>query len=216
MSSRVGEGAQLVRQILGFSHQPSMQPWPLDLLLIVQEISQILAHTLSDSIHVVLESAPGEYLINADVGQFQQLLTNLALNARDDARGWRVTLSPVASHPLPWRGTTWPRHAPGRWVVLAVSDTGRGMPPEVLHHIFDPFSPKRRRGAGLGLAQVHGIVQQHQGYITVQSQPGHGTTFTLYLPALVRSADTEGGTTAQDIPQGKARPCYWWKTRRKS
>jgi PAS domain S-box-containing protein len=199
-------GAHLVRQILGFSHQSRNQPWPLDLLPILQEISTILERTLSESIRVVLESVPGEYMINADVGQFHQLLTNLALNARDAMPTGgelrfhlsHLILSPDEVPPSP----TMP---PGRWVVLTVSDTGRGMPPEVLHHIFEPFftTKEQERGAGLGLAQVYGIVQQHQGYITVQSQPGHGTTFTLYLPAMVRPADAAGEAAAQDMPQGQ-------------
>jgi signal transduction histidine kinase len=180
-------GAHLVRQILGFSHQPRHQPTPSDLLPMLQEIRYILERTLSEAIHVVLESVPGEYVINADISQLQQLLTNLALNARDamPAGGElrfhlsHLNLSPDEAPP----SLAMPS---GRWVVLAVSDTGRGMSPEVLHYIFEPFftTKEKERGAGLGLAQVYGIVQQHQGYITVQSQPGHGTTFTLYLPAL--------------------------------
>jgi PAS domain S-box-containing protein len=199
-------GAHLVRQILGFSQQARNQPWPLDLLSILQEISNVLECTLSESIRIVLESAPGEYMINADVGQFQQLLTNLALNARD-AMPTGGELRFHLSHLIlaPDEAPPSPAMPPGRWVVLAVSDTGRGMPPEVLHHIFEPFftTKEKERGAGLGLAQVYGIVQQHQGYITVQSQPGHGTTFTLYLPAMVRPTDAEGEAASQDMPQGQ-------------
>jgi PAS domain S-box-containing protein len=199
-------GAHLVRQIVGFSHQPRNQPVPLDLFPILQEVSHMLERTLSGAIRIVIESAPGEYMINADVGQIQQLLTNLALNARDampaggELRFYlsHLRLSPGEVPPSP----TMP---PGRWVVLAVSDTGSGMPPEVLYHIFEPFftTKGKGRGAGLGLAQVYGIVQQHQGYVTVQSQPGHGTTFTLYLPALVRAADAEEGGTSPDMPHGQ-------------
>jgi PAS domain S-box-containing protein len=199
-------GAHLVRQILGFSHQPRNQPWPLDLWPILQEISTILERTLSASIRVVLESVPGEYMVNADVSQIQQLLTNLALNARDAMPTGgelrfhlsHLVLSPDAAPPSP-------AMPPGRWVVLAVSDTGRGMPPEVLHYVFEPFftTKEKERGAGLGLAQVYGIVQQHQGYITVQSQPGQGTTFTLYLPAVVQPADAAEETASPDMPQGQ-------------
>ena len=115
----------------------------------------------------MLESAPGEYLINADVGQFQQLLTNLALNARDamPAGGElrfhlsHLTLSPGEAPPSP-------AMPPGRWVVLAVSDTGRGMPPEVLHHIFEPFfttKEKERMGQGWGWRRCMALCSSTRG-----------------------------------------------------
>ena len=199
-------GAHLVRQILGFGHQSRHQPTPFDLFPMLQEIGTILQHTLSESMHIVLDSVPGEYLIDADVGQFQQLLTNLALNARD-AMPAGGELRFHLSHLIlpPGEAPPSPAMPPGRWVVLAVSDTGKGMPPEVLHHIFEPFftTKEKGHGAGLGLAQVYGIMQQHQGYITVQSQPGRGTTFTLYLPALMQPVDAEGGAISADMPQGQ-------------
>jgi PAS domain S-box-containing protein len=199
-------GAHLVRQILDFSRQSLVQPHPLDLLPVLKETCKLLQRTLPESIHVVLESVPGDYLINADGVQIQQLLTNLAVNAHQampDGGKLRFhlsqfTLSPGKPRPCPDMPT-------GRWAVLAVLDTGRGMPSEVLRHIFEPFFTTKEigQGAGLGLAQVYGIVKQHHGHITVQSQSEHGTTFTLYLPTLAAPAEAAGDAAPQAIPRGQ-------------
>jgi signal transduction histidine kinase/FixJ family two-component response regulator len=150
-------GAHLVRQILDFSRQSLVQPHPLDLLPVLKETCKLLQRTLPESIHVVLESVPGDYLINADGVQIQQLLTNLAVNAHQampDGGKLRFhlsqfTLSPGKPRPCPDMPT-------GRWAVLAVLDTGRGMPSEVLRHIFEPFFTTKEIGQGAGPAEAAG------------------------------------------------------------
>ena len=140
-----------------------------------------------------------EYRVLADPTRIQQLIMNLAVNARDAMPAacgllrielGRLQLGPEASPPLP------PGMAPGDWLRLVVSDTGSGIAPDHLIHIFEPFFTTKAlgKGTGLGLAQVHGIVALHDGHITVASELGAGTTFTIYLPALVAAG--EPGTRA--------------------
>jgi len=178
--------AHLTRQILDFSRQSVVDKHPLDLVSFLKESIKLLEHTIPENIHIVLDVAPGEYTLNGDPAQLQQVLTNLAINARDAMPEGgelrfqlsRFTLRPNQRAP----GLDMP---PGEWIVLSVSDTGTGISPDALPHIFEPFFTTKGvgQGTGLGLAQVYGIVEQHEGYIDVKSQVGHGTTFTLYLPA---------------------------------
>jgi two-component system cell cycle sensor histidine kinase/response regulator CckA len=134
---------------------------------------------------------PDEYTVNADPTRIQQAVMNLVVNARDampEGGELRVGLDRmrVGFGELP----PVPEMKSGEWVQVTVSDTGTGIPPDVLPHIFDPFFTTKapEQGTGLGLAQVHGIVEQHGGHVNVKSQVGHGTTFALYLPALQTSA----------------------------
>jgi two-component system cell cycle sensor histidine kinase/response regulator CckA len=181
------QAAHLIRQILDFSRRSNIQRQPLDLVPFLKEAIKFLARTIPENIHITLEVAPGEYLVHADPVQLQQVLTNLAVNARDAmpeggelrVRVSRLTLRPGDRPPFP--GMT-----AGEWIVLSVLDTGVGIPPEVMPHLFEPFFTTKEPGigTGLGLAQVYGIVKQHDGYIDVASQVGVGTTFLVYLPAL--------------------------------
>jgi PAS domain S-box-containing protein len=178
--------ADLVRQILDFSRHADMDTHPLDLRTHVEGIMRVLERTLPENIHISLAKGSDGCIVNADPTRIQQVLMNLVVNARDampDGGSLRVSVSqinlPPGSQP-PVAGMP-----PGEWVSLGVADTGVGMSPEVVAHMFEPFFTTKARGegTGLGLAQVYGIVAQHQGYIGVETQPGEGSTFTLYLPA---------------------------------
>jgi PAS domain S-box-containing protein len=179
--------AALIRQILDFSRRSLLQPRPLDLASLVKETHKLLERTIPESIRVTLEIDPAEHVVNADVGSVQQVLTNLAVNARDampDGGEIRLRLCGVSldkDRPSPVAGVP-----PGNWVLLAVSDQGLGMTAEVLEHCLEPFFTTKEVGAGtgLGLAQVYGIVKQHQGHLDVASELGKGTTVSVYLPAL--------------------------------
>ncbi len=198
--------AQLIHQILDFSRQSIVQRQPLDLAPFLMEAVRFLERTIPESVHVVWEIELGEYVVNADPAQLQQVLTNLAVNARD--------VMPEGGE-LRFRLTSFTLEAggrppcldmpPGDWVVLSVSDTGAGMSPEVLARIFEPFFTTKGpgRGTGLGLAQVYGIVQQHGGYIDVQSQVGQGTTFTIYLPALAVRREVPREQAPEEIVRGQ-------------
>lgn len=181
--------ARLVRQILDFARKNIVAKRLVNLPELLEDIVKLLERTIPESIHLELTIEPGEfgYTLNADPTQIQQALTNLAVNAADAMpQGGilkfslaRLTLS--KNQPLPC-----PDMTTGDWLVLTVADTGVGMSPEVQKHLFEPFFTTKEvgQGTGLGLAQVEGIVKQHEGCIQVDSQVGQGTTFTLYFPAL--------------------------------
>ena len=135
----------------------------------------------------------GNYIVQADVTRMQQTIMNLAFNARDAMpEGGRLQFK--LAHLLldDAEQTPLPLMPPGSWVRLSVKDSGTGIAPAVMDHIFEPFVTTKEpgKGTGLGLSQVHGIVAQHEGFIAVQSEPGAGATFDIYLPAMMVQADS--------------------------
>ncbi len=178
---------ELIEQLLDFGRQAVMEHQPLDLLALLQQQIKLLERTLPEHIEIKLESEPGLHIVDADPTRLQQMLTNLAVNARDampEGGVLRIKLAQIhmtdaQTPPIPGMKT-------GRWVKLSVSDTGTGIASEILPHIFDPFftTKKPGEGSGLGLSQVHGIVKKHAGEIDVTTHVGQGTTFNIYLPAL--------------------------------
>jgi len=184
---QVQRAASLIRQILDFSRRSVMEQSTLDLLPFLKELNKLLLRILPETIHLELSCPPGVYLVNADPTRLQQVFMNLALNASDAmSAGGELRFSmdsfqfkqgePPPTADLPW----------GNWVRIIVADTGVGIHEDALPHIFEPFFTTKPagQGTGLGLAQVYGIIKQHNGYIDVSSQVGSGTTFTIYLPAL--------------------------------
>jgi two-component system cell cycle sensor histidine kinase/response regulator CckA len=141
----------------------------------------------------------GEYIVNADPTRMQQVIMNLALNARDAMpEGGRLLFGLDRLRIEVGQKVPLPEMEAGEWVQVTVSDSGTGIPPDVLPYIFEPFfTTKFSEGSGLGLAQVFGIVKQHEGHIDVSTQVGEGTTFALYLPALLVSRPE---TQMQELP----------------
>jgi len=198
--------AQLVRQILDFSRRSPIETQPVDLKSFIEEVIEILRRTLPENIRLLLEIGAEEYVANADSTRIQQVVMNLAVNARDampEGGELRIGLSRVEVRP----GEEPPvaDMAVGEWVCLAVSDTGTGIPPDVLPHIFEPFFSTKEpgKGAGLGLAQVYGIVQQHEGHIGMETEVGRGTTFRVYLPAYGAGEMEEVSEEAAAPPEGQ-------------
>ena len=177
--------ANLIRQILDFSRSAPMEKTALDAAVIIKELVKLLERTLPENVQIELTYDRNEYIISGDPTRLQQMLMNLAFNARDAMpRGGTLafrlaalTVTPSQAPPLPDMGA-------GEWMQLAVSDTGSGIESQHLPHLFEPFFTTKEpgQGTGLGLAQVYGIVKQHDGSIAVESQVGVGTTFTVYLP----------------------------------
>jgi CheY-like chemotaxis protein/two-component sensor histidine kinase len=201
--------AHLIEQILDFGRRCMLERRPLDLVPFMQAVVKLLRHTLPESIVVDLVHDAGPLVVSADATRLQQVLMNLAVNARDAMpEGGRLTITLRsmqigAAIPLPVPGME-----TGRWASIAVADTGTGIPEDVLPHIFEPFfTTKQTKGSGLGLAQVHGLVLQHDGKIDVQTAAGKGTTMTVYLPMLPSTAEPDPGpirtgTSAATAPVG--------------
>jgi two-component system, cell cycle sensor histidine kinase and response regulator CckA len=177
----------LIQQILDFSRRSIMERQPVDLLPFVKELVKLWERTFPEHIVISLAYDENKYVVDADPTRLQQAIMNLAVNARDampDGGRLRLALSRLTLAP----GQNGPaaEMAAGDWVQVTVSDTGAGIPPEVVPRLFEPFFTTKApgRGTGLGLSQVYGIVAQHDGYLTVDSQVGQGTTFSIYLPLL--------------------------------
>ena len=200
------QATQLVQQVLDFSRRAPMEARPMDLVPFLKESVKILERTIPESIRLRLVAGEGPFVVNGDPTRIRQAVVNMVLNARDAMpQGGevrlglsRLTLGPAEAPPVAGMG-------PGEWVCLEVADTGTGIPPDVLPHIFEPFFTTKPRGVGtgLGLAQVYGIVQQHGGYIGVETELGKGTVFRVYLPALERATLYPEEREAVSIPRGR-------------
>jgi len=176
----------MIRQILDFSRKGVYVRQVLDLLPLLKEQVKLLKETLPENIEVTITAAPGEYLVQADATRMQQLIMNLAMNARDAmADGGMLQIELLRMTALPVLRLPVPGMAAGEWIQVIVGDTGHGISADHLPRIFEPFFTTKEpgKGTGLGLAQVHGIVAQHEGHVTVASEPAAGTIFTIYLPA---------------------------------
>jgi PAS domain S-box-containing protein len=183
--------ANLTRQLLMFSRKQLLQPGPIDLNEVVARTSRLLGRVIGENITLEVAAAPGLPEINADAGMLEQVLLNLVVNARDAMpRGGRVTIATLALLADGDYVRRVPQARLGRFVGLRVSDAGEGISPEILPRIFDPFFTTKQegKGTGLGLATAYGIVEQHAGWIEVESQLGQGTQFTAWFPALAAPA----------------------------
>jgi two-component system cell cycle sensor histidine kinase/response regulator CckA len=183
--------ADLTRQLLAFSRKQRLRPQVLDLCAVVHELQRLLVRLIGEQVELVTDGAPGTAFVRADPGQMQQVLMNLAVNARDAMpRGGRLRLQVHASHLAHALTTSHDIVPAGEWVVLTVTDTGEGIPRELLPRIFEPFFTTKAQGegTGLGLATVFGIVRQSGGHIRVESECGVGTTVGIYLPRVAAPA----------------------------
>jgi signal transduction histidine kinase/ActR/RegA family two-component response regulator len=183
--------AALTRQLLAFSRQQVLETRILDINLIVEEMSKMLPRLLGEDIELQSKLSPGIGEVKADQGQIEQVIMNLAVNARDAMPGGgRLVISTEQILLEPDLALKRPHMMPGRYILLAVSDTGTGMDKQTQAHIFEPFftTKERGRGTGLGLATVYGFVKQIGGYVWVESAPGAGSTFSIYLPVTEQKA----------------------------
>jgi len=182
----IERGSSLTRQLLAFSRSSVIQPRILDLNERLKDVGKLLRPLMGDDVEILIVSKSPAAVIEADPGQLDQIVVNLAVNARDAMpRGGKFILETRAEK-LDEAFAEQHQNVPaGKYVLLAVSDTGSGMDEATVSRVFEPFFTTKEtgKGTGLGLATVYGIVKQSAGHIMVYSEPGHGTTFKIYLPS---------------------------------
>jgi two-component system, cell cycle sensor histidine kinase and response regulator CckA len=198
ISQQAYHASRLIRQLLDYSRNSIVEQQAINLSAFLEEMVGLLQRTVPENISVELERTVEEALVRADPTRLQQVMINLAFNARDAMpHGGKLSISLCRLEVGPGNQPAGVELAPGHWVCVRVSDTGFGIAAEILPHIFEPFYTTKEpgRGTGMGLAQVQGIVEELDGAIGVESRLGDGTTFTIYLPALpsAEGAEADGG-----------------------
>ncbi len=198
--------AGLTRQLLLFSRKQVMQTKALNLNEVVANITKMLQRILGEHISLNSHYASNLPLVRGDAGMFEQVLVNLVVNARDAMPdGGVLTISTEVQSFDEVSALQNSNRKPGGYVCLKVADTGHGIAPEHLPHVFEPFFTTKEvgKGTGLGLASVYGILQQHQGWIELETQVGKGTTFHIYVPASAHERRVDAHKTSSDkLPRG--------------
>jgi signal transduction histidine kinase/CheY-like chemotaxis protein len=203
-AARAGD---LARQLLLFSRKHPMEYIPLNINQTIEHLNRMLHRLIGEDIEIQMALCKNPWSVMADRGTIEQLLVNIAVNARDAMPdGGQLLIRSVNLEISPEESRRMPESRPGTFVRLTLQDTGIGMTPETLSRIFEPFFSTKGpgRGTGLGLSVVYGIVKQHEGWISVTSSPGNGARFDVYLPAVSESAASElPKSTAPEDLQGK-------------
>jgi PAS domain S-box-containing protein len=205
ISQAADRAATLTRQLLAFGRRQLMQPRQLDMNQVVANMTKMLGRILGEDIALQVNYSPQPARVQADAGMMEQVLLNLAVNSRDAMPKGGLLAIRISALELEARRLA--QHAEGRagqFVCLSVIDMGCGIPVENLRRIFEPFFTTKEvgKGTGLGLATVYGIVKQHQGWIEVESEPGKGATFRVFLPRSLEAAEVANDRPAEPAIRG--------------
>jgi two-component system NtrC family sensor kinase len=199
--------AELTKRLLAFSRSQPLDPRPIDANRLVAGMSDLLDRTLGETIAVETVRSAGLWLTEADAPQLEAAILNLAINARDAmAEGGRLTIETGNAFLDEFYCQSVEGVKPGQYVMISVTDTGTGMPQDVIDKAFDPFFTTKPAGAGtgLGLSQVYGFIRQSGGHVRIYSEVGEGTTVKIYLPrSFARDKPLPAGKAADDSPEGK-------------
>ena len=193
-SKAAQRGALLTERLLAFSRKQSLRPRVVDLNDLVGFMSDMLPRTLGETVSIEIVRGAGLWPCEIDPVQLENAILNIAINARDAMpNGGKLTIETANARLDDEYAAAQADVAPGEYVVLSLSDTGSGMPPDVLEHVFEPFFTTKDvgKGTGLGLSMVYGFAKQSGGHVTIYSEPGQGTTVRLYLPRAKRAATRE-------------------------
>lgn len=202
--------AGLTRQLLAFSRQQTLRPQVLQLPDVVSDVSNLLKRLLADDVELELKHGRNLGLVRADPGQLEQVIINLGVNARDAMpKGGKIQISTKAVSAADVRSLKSDILPVGDYTALFVTDTGKGIPPEIIGKIFEPFFTTKDvgKGTGLGLSTVYGIIKQTGGYIFADSTPGEGTTFSIYFP--VHEQVGEKSAAADQASKASAKKELW-------
>jgi CheY-like chemotaxis protein len=187
--------ASLSRQLLAFGRKQILQPRVVDLNHIVDDLDKVLQRVIGEDISLITVLEPKLGRILVDPGQMEQIIMNIAVNAKDAMpNGGKITIETANVYQDERYTQKYLGFQPGYYVMLAMTDTGTGMDEETKSHIFEPFftTKEEGKGTGLGMSTVYGIVKQSNGHIFVYTEPGKGTTFKIYLPRIEGNAEPEG------------------------
>ena len=197
--------AQLTSRLLAFSRQQPLQPQPLDPNKLVAGMSELLRRTVLEDVRMETVLAGGLWRVSVDPNQLESAILNLCINSRDAMPdGGLLTIETANAYLDEDYAAAEDEVTPGQYVMISVTDTGTGMPPEVTARAFDPFYTTKGvgKGTGLGLSQVYGFVKQSGGHVKIYSEPGHGTTVKVYLPRLLKGEPAPALAAATDLPRG--------------
>ncbi|HKS36054.1 MAG TPA: ATP-binding protein, partial [Verrucomicrobiae bacterium] len=205
INSATQRATHLTRQLLTFSRKQTLNIEILDLNEVINSVNRLLRRVIGESVALQFNYSPHLPAVEADTGMMEQVIMNLAINARDAMpEGGQLTIGTKAVEIPEGYSEHNPEARPGRFVCLSISDTGCGMDETTLERIFEPFFTTKPagKGTGLGLATVYGIVKQHRGWIEVQSQVSNGTTFRIYLPASAKAATPSSNHQVEPAARG--------------
>jgi len=190
IQSATQRATDLTRQLLAFSRRQILNPKVLDLNYLLKDLDKMLRRIIGEDIELNTLFADDLGRVKIDPGEFEQIILNLAVNAKEAMpSGGKLTIETTNVELDEEYANTHIGVIPGRCVMLSITDTGVGMPKEVLEKVFEPFFTTKEKGTGLGLSTVYGIVNQSGGTIWVDTEPGHGTTFKIYLPRVEEELD---------------------------